>query len=174
MGWISSGKILVNSATHVKMNTMEKQNSRFNSAFQNSASFQRHKKQQFWQILTPVGVGLLMTLVIVALVIRAALLTDAGGPVSQWADISLIWLLMPVMLFAILATLILIGLIYLVARLLKILPTYTFLVQYYTTLISTQVRQWTDKLVRPIISFESIKASVGAFFSALSGPSDHR
>ncbi len=165
---------MVNWATHVKMNTMEKQNSRFNSAYQESASYQRHKKQQFWQILTPVGLGLLVTLVIVALVIRATLLTDAGGPVSQWADLSLIWLLMPVMLFAIIATLILIGLIYLVARLLKIVPTYTFVVQHYTRLITTQVMHWADKLVTPIISFDITKARVGAFLSALAGRSKHK
>lgn len=156
------------------MNNMNNQNSRFNAEFHKSASYQRHEKQRFWQILTPIGVGLLIMLVIVALVIRAAVGTNAGGPVSQWADISLIWLILPVMLFAIIATLVLIGLSYLVARLLQILPTYTFIVQHYAYLISSQVKLWADKIVQPVISLESIKASVGAFLTALAGRSQHK
>lgn len=156
------------------MNIMDNQNSRFNTEFQKSASYQRHEKQRFWQILTPIGVGLLLMLVIVALVIRAAAGTGAGGPVSQWADLSLIWLILPVMLFAMIATLVLIGLIYLLARLLQILPTYTNFVQYYANLITSQVKLWTDKIVQPVISLESVKATVGAFLTALAGRSKRK
>ena len=142
------------------------------SELQNSESFLRHKKQRFWQILTPVGLGVLLILAIAAMVIITATGTDAGGPVSQWADTSFIWLIMPVMVFAIVVTLIIIGLIYLLAQVLNILPQYTFLVQQYANLFEIQVKYWSRKIVSPIITIGSYAAVVKAFFKALTGRSD--
>jgi len=139
------------------------------SELDHSESYQRHKKQRFWQILAPVGLGVLLMLAIAAMVVLTATGTIAGGSVSQWADTSFIWLIIPVMLFAIVFTLIIIGLIYLLAQVLNILPQYTFLVQQYVNLFEIQVKYWTRKIVSPVISIGSFTAAVEAFFSALSG-----
>lgn len=142
------------------------------SELQSSESYLRHKKQRFWQILTPVGLGVLLILAIAVMVVMTAKGTDAGGPVSHWADASFIWLIIPVMLFAIVVTLVIIGLIYLVTQVLNILPQYTFLVQQYAKLFEIQVKYWSRKIVSPIISIVSYAAVVDAFFKALTGRSD--
>lgn len=135
-----------------------------------SESYKRHQRQRFWQIIAPVGFGVVLILVIIALIISTAVGTGAGGPVSQWADTSLIWLSLPVLLFALVLALILIVMIYLVARILKILPDYTFLAQHYVNLISGFIQTWSDKLVAPMIAFRGFSASVAALLGSLFGP----
>ena len=134
-----------------------------------SKSYKRHVRQRFWQIIAPVGFGILLVLVILALVIRTAVGTEAGGPVSQWADTSVIWLSLPALLFSLVLVLILIGMIYLLAWLLKILPAYTHLVQHYMHQASGFITTWADKLVAPFISVKGFSASVSAFVGSLFG-----
>jgi hypothetical protein len=137
--------------------------------YQQSQSFQRHKKQYFWQILLPVGVGGLLVLAIAVMVILTAGGTDAGGPVSQWADTSLIWMSIPVLIFALLIGVVLIFFVYLIAQLLKVLPYYTSLAQQYTQLFSVKIKYWLNKIVSPFFTVSSFQARISAFFSALSG-----
>jgi hypothetical protein len=132
-----------------------------------SASYQRHQRQRLWQIIAPVVLGSLVILVLLALIIHAALGTSAGGPVSRWADTSLIWLSLPVLLFALVTVLILILMIYLVGRLLKTLPDITFMVQHYARMAASFVISWADKLTAPIIKVEGVKASAAALLSSL-------
>jgi hypothetical protein len=107
--------------------------------------------------------SVLLVLVVVALVILTATGGDPAGEVSIWADASLIWLILPVMLFTIVAVLILGGLIYLLARLLKILPTYTSLVQNYAALIAAWVKYIANKIVSPFITVNSYGSATGRF-----------
>jgi hypothetical protein len=138
-------------------------------AFPKTPSFQRHQRQSFWQIIAPVGFGTLLLLVILTLVILEAVGTDAGGSVSQWADTSLIWLILPVLLFALLLTLILVGMIYLLARLLKSMPGFTYKVQYFVGLVPEYVETISDKLVAPIIAVKGAGATVSALFGSIFG-----
>jgi len=138
-----------------------------------SESHLRHQRQRFWQIIVPVGIGALVILVILALVIRTAVGTDAGGPVSQWADTSMIWMALPALLFALVMTLILIAMIYLLASLLKILPKYTSVVQYYAGLIARYTIAGADKLVAPIITIRGVSATISALLGALAGRRRH-
>ncbi len=161
--------ILVNRLTHVKIETMDKQTSPTMADTLVSESLRRHQKQRFWQILVPVGVGVVVILVILALVIQTALGTQAGGPVSQWADASLIWLFLPAVLFALVLALILCALAYFLARLLKILPNYTYLAQQYVGLAAVYIRIGADKVAAPVIAVKSAGATVSAFLRALSG-----
>lgn len=134
-----------------------------------SESYQRHQRQRLWQIIAPVVLGSLVILVVLALVIRAALGTDAGGPVSQWADTSVIWLSLPVLLSALVMALILILMIYLVGRLLQVLPDYTFAVQHYASVAAGFVISWADKLTAPIIKVEGVRAGAAALLGSLFG-----
>ncbi len=161
--------ILVNRLTHVKIETMDMQTSPKTADTLVSESLKRHQKQRFWQISVPVGVSVVAILVILGLVILTALDTQAGGPVSQWADASLIWLFLPALLFALVMVLILGALAYLLARLLRILPTYTYLAQHYVGLAAVYIRIGADKVAAPFISVKSATATVSAFFRALSG-----
>lgn len=132
-------------------------------------SYLRHRQQRFWQVLAPVGFGVLVILVILGLVISTAVVTDAGGPVSQWADTSIIWLSLPALMFAMVMALLLIGMIYLMARLLQVLPGFTFTIQYYVDLGTDFVVTMADKVVAPIIAVKSASATVSALFGSIFG-----
>jgi len=137
--------------------------------FPKSESYLRHRRQRFWQIITPVGFGFIVILVVLVLVIMTTLNKGAGGPVSQWADTSMIWLSVPTLFFALLLAVILIGMIYALAKLLKVLPGFTFDVQQYASLAARVIKSFADKLVSPIISVKGVGATVSAFFGALLG-----
>jgi hypothetical protein len=160
----SRGLVLDIGPSHVKIDSMETKPAKSNPISPPSPSFHLHKKQRFWQILAPILVGGLATLGAAAWMVRAVVV---GNSVSQYADTSLIWLILPVMMFGILFGLLLLGLIYAVAQLLHILPQYTFLVQQYAALIEAKLKLWTKKAMDPVITVESIKAAAGAFFKNL-------
>ncbi len=157
--------------SHVKINNMDTHNSKNETEIQKSHSYQRHQRQRFWQIFLPVALALLLILLIAIMIVMRAVETEPGEIVSQWADASLIWLIMPMLLFAIVAALVLVGLIYAFARLLNIVPDYTFLAQQYVALASAKIQLYADKLVEPIIAVRSVLATVNAFFEAAFGRS---
>ena len=134
-----------------------------------SESYARHQRQRFWQIIAPVGLGVLLILVVLALVIFTAVGTQGDEPVSQWADTSMIWLSMPALLFTLILVLILFAMIFLLAKLLKILPKYTMTLQQYAAMISRSINHRADQLVAPIIGIRGGKATVSAFLNALLG-----
>ncbi len=146
---------------------MKSPQSSLNKNNNTSPSYQRHQQQAFWQILIPIlFVGLLVLAAGVVMVLSISG-TDIGIDVSQLADTSLIWMILPVLFFAVLIVILLLGLIYLFARLLSILPSYTALVQNYTNLISVRVNLIMHKLTSPIITVESRKAGMHAFFDKI-------
>jgi hypothetical protein len=138
-----------------------------NNISRQSSSFRRHQKQRFWQILAPIILCGLITLAAAVLMVLTLTGTVSGGNLSQAADTSLIWLIVPVMVFGIFFTVLLLGLVYLIAHLLNILPQYTFLVQRYAALIEAKILLWTKKGLTPIIKVKSASAAVGAFFKNL-------
>ncbi len=134
-----------------------------------SSSMHRHRRDRTWQILFPIIAGFLLIIAAGVFVILTASGTSSGASVSQWADISSIWLILPVIIFALFSTLLLAALIFLMAKLLNILPFYSHLVQQYAGLISARINLATRKMVSPVVSARSIKAGVAGFFTALLG-----
>lgn len=137
----------------------------------NQPSQRRHKRQRFWQILLPVILGGLITLSVAVLMAATIAGVPTGLNESQGADTSLIWIIIPLMLAALVFALILMGLIYGIAKLLNILPGYAQLVQYYVRLAADKIQSGAKQAPAPIIKLESLSASVGAFFTALFGRS---
>ena len=135
----------------------------------NTESYLRHRRQRFWQVLAPVGLGVLVILVILGLVISTAVVTDAGGPVSQWADTSLIWLSLTALIFSLVLALIMMGMTYLMARFLKVLPGFTFKAQYFVNLGKGYIVAFADKIVEPIIAVKGASATVSALFGSVFG-----
>ena len=148
---------------------MEKEFSTPSFEIDERPSLKRHQREKIWQILIPLIAGLLLILAVGVVVILTASRSAAGGPVSQWADTSTIWLILPVIMFTIIGALILIGLIYLVAKLINFLPPYANLVQAYGDLIEAKVSLVTRKIVAPVITVKSTQAGVKGFLSALFG-----
>lgn len=136
-----------------------------------SPSLHRHKRQRFWQILLPIILGSLITLAVGVLMVMTIAGVRTGLDESQDADVALIWMIIPLMLAALLFTVVLMWVIYGIAKLLNILPGYAHVVQYYVRWAADKIRFGTKQATVPIIKLESISASVGAFFSALTGRS---
>lgn len=126
------------------------------------ASYQAHRKQVFWQIILPVGFSVLACLGLIILISLATF--GAAGDVARWAAISTIWIVIPLLFAGLLLLLLLGGLIYLLARLLNILPTYTALVQDYTFRGASRLRGISDAAVQPILFLEGLNASIKAIF----------
>jgi uncharacterized membrane protein SirB2 len=163
------GIILAYHATHVKIKIMDNHTEINSHNYSIRPSYQRHRRQRVWQVLLPVFAAILVMLGIGWLVIRSAAGTEAGGPVSQWADLSMIWLIIPVLVFAIAFTLLLGGMIYLLARLLKVLPRFTSQVQFYASEMAEQTAIWMNKLTSPMIAVESTKAGARRILSGIFG-----
>lgn len=159
----------LNSSTHVKIKLMNKEFSITTEKSRKSASMERHHRNKVWQILFPISFGVLLIITAGIFVILTAAGISPGASVSQWADISSIWLILPVIMFVFFGTLVQAVLIFLMSKLLNILPFYTNLVQQYAGLITARINLATRKLLNPIVSVRSIRAGVGGFFTSLLG-----
>jgi hypothetical protein len=130
-------------------------------------SIQRHDRQKLWQILIPIIFVVLLILAVGVLIVLTATRPTGGGTVSQWADVSTIWIVLPLMAFAFMGLLITAGIIYLLSKILNILPVYGNLVQQYAGLMAARANLITRKIVAPIVSARSTRAGVGGFFRSL-------
>ena len=126
-------------------------------------SMRRHRRQRTWQILVPF---LLMT----GLIVAAAILVAAGGESQArlWADISIIWLLSPLLVLALLVTVLLGLLIYGLAQLARVTPHYTVRAQHLAARVQSAVQQSVDWVVKPFIWIQQAIATVESFLSRLS------
>jgi hypothetical protein len=127
-----------------------------------------HRRQVLWQIWVPLGVLLLLVLALmVGVIYTAALPAPDVTNLSHWTDFSLIVLVIPVVVACFFVLIIVSGIVFLLARLLKILPPYTQLAQAYVFYASTLVRNWCDRITVPVIKVGGFWAGILAFFRAL-------
>lgn len=123
----------------------------------NPEAWARHRRQVFWQITLPaIGLGLGF----VALCVLAAL--GEGGQISQWADISFIWLILPVFLSSFLVLAMVAGLVYLVLKLIEILPVGSFKALQQFHRLNSLLAGLNQRLTEPFIKTASAKASAKA------------
>jgi hypothetical protein len=134
-----------------------------------SESYHRHQRQRFWQILLPVLFGALAILAVAVLLVLTITGAQTGINLSQYADASSVIVIVMVMSLGFVITLVLFLLVYLLARLLQILPGYTRVVQLYAKIIMLRLQSLSKKTAAPIISVQSVSSGVGGFFSALLG-----
>ncbi len=124
-------------------------------------SYRAHRRQFVWQILLPVVLSALLLIALIVLICIAAFRGD--GDVSRWAAISTIWIVIPIILASLIFLLLLVGLVYLMARLLSILPVYTGAAQDYVYRGAGYVRRFTDAAVKPVFWIEGINANLRGF-----------
>lgn len=125
-------------------------------------SYRKHRRQLFWQILLPIALTVLFCLALIV-VINIATFRD-GGDVARWAAISTIWIVVPIIIGLLLALALLAGLVYLMAKLLRVTPTYTGLAQEYVHKAALYVKRGTDAVVKPVFFMEGLGASLRALF----------
>lgn len=123
----------------------------------NPATRAAHRKQVLWQISLPL---LVVIAVFVALAVLATFMS--GERTSAWADIALIWLLLPILLFALLGILVTGGLAYGVLRLIGVLPGYFWRLQAAFNRLNSAVRRASDRAVAPAIKAAGARAALRA------------
>jgi hypothetical protein len=122
----------------------------------NPETMAAHRREVFRQITLPTLIGLIILFALVFLVIYASV--SGNSEISRWADVSLIWLLLPSILFALLFLVILIGLTYGLTRLLHVLPFFAYRMQLFIFKIQTRIKSGSDSVVEPILKINSFMA----------------
>jgi hypothetical protein len=124
-----------------------------------STSVLKHRRQFIWQILVPF-------LVMAALIVAGAVLAVTGGPkqTGVWADVSIIWMLFPMLGFALLIAVVLGSLIYGMAKLTQITPHYTGRAQQFAAAVSAGTHKFSDGTAKPIFWFQQVGAAIKALF----------
>jgi type II secretory pathway component PulL len=81
-----------------------------------------------------------------------------------WADIAAIWLVAPLLLFALLCMAVLGGMIYAIARLTQIMPRYTLQAQDFVDRLAAGVKRGADAAGKPVVWLEQARAALKSLF----------
>jgi hypothetical protein len=127
----------------------------------NPITYAAHKRQIIWQIYVPLGIFILLIIVLAVI----AVLADAKGK-SLWADISIIYLSVFLMLVALLILAITITSAYMLYQGLNLIPYKTLQAQALFFRLERKVRTISNQSAEPFMRLSSLKASVLAFFRA--------
>jgi hypothetical protein len=131
-------------------------------------SYLQHRRERTTQIILPVVIAAVL---MVALIVLISLVTfNSNGDVSRWAAISTIWIVIPLLLAGLILLAILIGLIYLMARALSALPTYTAIAQDYVYKAKAYIIRGADMVAKPVIALDGFVEKIKAFFERIVTP----
>ncbi len=122
-------------------------------------TLRQHKRQVLWQILVPF-------LLMAGLAIATAILVAFGGAsrTSLWRDVSLIWILAPALVLALILIIVLGMLIYGLIRLTRAAPRFTYRAQQVTLLGALGIRRIADGAAKPFIWLEQAGVAVKSIF----------
>ena len=120
----------------------------------NPKTHARHRREVFWQISFPLIIGVLICLLLSGLAVAAS---PQGA--SRWADISLIFLIFPVLVLSLIFLAINIASVYLLVKLIQVLPGYMFRFYGFLLMVSDWIKQVNNRAVEPFLRFEQFKAS---------------
>ncbi len=113
------------------------------------------------QILLPI---LLTVVIFIAVIVITSIATFRdNGNVARWAAISTIWLVIPIMIAGLILLAILLAMIYLLARLIGVIPPYSYQAQRLVYRIEGYVKRGTEMLVRPVLFVDLIKSRIKKF-----------
>jgi hypothetical protein len=118
-----------------------------------------HQRQLAWQILVP------FFTVTAVIIVVAVLIATGASATRTWADVSTIWLIAPILVFALLFVAVLGFLIYGLARLLQVTPRYTGKAQDFFVLISRWARIIADGAAKPFVWFQQAGAMLKSIFN---------
>ena len=122
-------------------------------------SVRAHQRQLAWQILVPF-------FTVTALIFVVAVLVATGVTATRtWADVSTIWLIAPILVFALFFVAVLGFLIYGLARLLQVTPRYPGKAQDFFVIISRWARIIADGATKPFVWFQQTGAILKSIFN---------
>lgn len=120
-----------------------------------------HRQQSLWQIKLPIAISILLVSVSALMILVAGF--GRGAELSTLSDISVMWLIVPMLILGSMLVLVQIALIYLLFRFLPIIPGNSRRVQDFFVLLSKQVRKISDMSTEPFLRVHSMNASFEAF-----------
>lgn len=123
----------------------------------NPVTHQRHRREVFWQITFPL---IIICVILLALAILATGLSTESA--STWADISIIWMIIPALLISLLTMIFLAGGVYLTLWLIQNLPFYFFKGHNWFLLVNLRVGRVGDSLTEPFLRLRAWKAGASA------------
>jgi hypothetical protein len=123
-------------------------------------SYRRHRRQRNSQIIVPIALAAFLFIAMVVLV-NIATFRDSGD-VGRWAAISTIWIVIPVCIAGFVFLALLGGLVYLMARLLGVAPTYTGRAQDFVHKLAIRIRRLADMAVKPVFAVNGFGATLKA------------
>jgi hypothetical protein len=127
----------------------------------NPETFQKHQKEVLWQITAP------LIICVVVIILLMAVSVSPAVEQSLWADISLIWIILPNMVIALLMIVLLAGLIYGLIKLTGVMPYYAHKVQGFFNQVKYHTQKMDNRLVEPIVKGKAVSASVRKLFEEL-------
>ena len=123
-------------------------------------SYRRYRRQRTSQIILPIVLAAILFIGMVVL-INIATFRD-NGDAGRWAAISTIWIVVPICVSGFVFLALLGGLIYLMARLLGVAPTYTGKAQDFVHKLAIRIRRAADMAVKPVFSVGGFGATLKA------------
>lgn len=123
----------------------------------------KHHREVLWQITVPFLLGIL---IIIAAAISIAVLGTSSSQ-RQWADVSLIWLIMPSMIITFIFLLLLAGITFAVYKLIEVIPRFTLKIQDILLTIKVYVTKASDMAVKPVKTVNGWGASLRTLFRKL-------
>ncbi len=125
-------------------------------------SYLRHRKEVRWKILAPVVAAMALCFICSGLVYVGTF--GYGGDVTLWAQISEIWLAIPTIILLVVIFAMVGGIVFLLTKLLSILPRYTFMAQDLANKMKIYVRRGADAVAKPVIAIDALGASLNRIF----------
>ncbi len=124
----------------------------------NPVTYAQHKKEVFWQIIFPMLIGILILFAMFVFIFISV--RTGASDLSRYADVSLIWLIIPSLIIALIFLIFLAAIIYLFTVLLRITPRYSHLILLYLEIGKYKIIRITNQVTNPIVKSKSIWAVV--------------
>jgi amino acid transporter len=124
----------------------------------NPETYAQHKKEVFWQIMFPMLIGIIILFAMFAFIFVSV--RTGASDLSRYADVSLIWLIIPSLIIALIFLVFIAAIIYLFTVVLRILPRYSHLALLYLEIGKYKLIRITSQITNPIVKTKSIWAVV--------------
>jgi amino acid transporter len=124
----------------------------------NPETYAQHKKEVFWQIMFPMLIGIIILFAMLAFIFISV--RGGASDLSRYADVSLIWLIIPSLIIALIFLIFLAAIIYLLTVLLQITPRYSHLILLYFEMGKYKLIHLSSQITEPIVKSKSIWAVV--------------
>lgn len=120
------------------------------------ASYLRHRRQTWAQIILPIVLGGVVMVGLAALAGMSAL--GGTADLGRWAAISTIWLVFPLLAFGMLLLLLVAAVTYVVALVKKLIPPYSSQIQRVFFRLESGVKSAAQAAAQPIMLLRQITA----------------